>query len=501
MVTGAVPSVLRAATMLGLLIIAPLLNRKYDSLSAIAVVALFLLIINPLLIFHVGFQLSFAAVLSIVLLYPKILEKITFLPPFWAQSIAVIISAQIGTIPIVAYHFHFISIAAFFINIPIVLLAGYVMPLGLITIVSAFIFYPLSVFLGKILFILLKIMVILTELAASMPMASVQTVSPSIFFVICYYFFLFIISAEKCLPEGIWVQKRKKLCGLLIALYLAVWGISYLFPQNAEVIFVDVGQGDCTVIRTPKRKTILIDGGGNYDWSAQSWDVGEDVLVPFLLRNGIRHIDMVILSHPHRDHIGGLLSVFSHLKVDILFRGVGNYESEDLKILEELCKKNHVQIYLLQQGDQIQIEKDIHMEVLFPEKWNGAISDEEANNHSLVCLIRMKGIDILFTGDIEKETEMKLTEKYPDLRADILKAAHHGSNTSNTEKWIRLLRPRMAVIQVGKNLFGHPSQEVLERFEQNHIYVFRNDQDGAILLQIEGQRVRVKTTLKRETES
>ena len=141
------------------------------------------------------------------------------------------------------------------------------------------------------------------------------------------------------------------------------------------------------------------------------------------------------------------------------------------------------------------------MEVLFPEKWNGAISDEEANNHSLVCLIRMKGIDILFTGDIEKETEMKLTEKYPDLRADILKAAHHGSNTSNTEKWIRLLRPRMAVIQVGKNLFGHPSQEVLERFEQNHIYVFRNDQDGAILLQIEGQRVRVKTTLKRETES
>ena len=93
------------------------------------------------------------------------------------------------------------------------------------------------------------------------------------------------------------------------------------------------------------------------------------------------------------------------------------------------------------------------MKVLFPQK-EGPISDEEANNHSLVCLIRIKGIDILFTGDIERETEAKLVEEYPDLRADILKAAHHGSNTSNTDEWIRLIRPRMVAIQVGKIILG-----------------------------------------------
>ena len=120
------------------------------------------------------------------------------------------------------------------------------------------------------------------------------------------------------------------------------------------------------MIKTPKRKTILIDGGGNYDWSAQNWDVGEDILIPFLLRNGIRHIDIMILSHPHRDHIGGLLSVLSHLKVDALFRGIGDYENEDLEIMEELCK-NCIKTYLLQQGSDTNRERHPYESPLPPK--------------------------------------------------------------------------------------------------------------------------------------
>ncbi len=495
MMTGGSPSVIRAILMIIVLMIAPMIDRRYDSLSALCAVALLLLLYNPLLIFHIGFQLSFGAVLSIILLYKPILERISFLPDFWAQSIGVIISAQLGTIPIIAYHFNFVSLAAFVANIPIVMIVGYVVPLGFLMILSACIAYPLTIFLGRIIFILLNVMMYLTDFISNMPMASFQTISPSLLFMLCYYFFLWIVASEKRLPETILLKKRKQICILILASYFCICSVSYLIPQKEKMIFVDVGQGDCTLIKTSKRKTILIDGGGSTYNINQQLDIDEDILVPFLLRNGINHIDMMILSHPHKDHIGGLLSVLSNLKVNAVFRGVGNYESEDLRIMEELCNINNINIYTLQQGDKIQVEKDMHIEIIFPEDHKMLIKEEEANNNSLVFLIEQKGVRTLFAGDIERETEIKLAEKYSNLKADILKVAHHGSNTSSTDEIIQLIQPRIAVIQVGKNHFGHPSSDVLNRFSQNNVKVFRNDEQGAIILQLKQNNIRIKTIL------
>lgn len=491
-ITGCASSVLRATLMATILICAPLLNRRYDSLSTISTVALLLLIINPMVFINVGFQFSFIATLFIILLYKKILIKLTFMPEFLGRIFAVFMAAQIGMIPVVAYHFNYISLGALIVNIPIVIIVSLIVQLGLIMIMLGFISLPFAAILGHIVFYLIKIVTLLSKCIASMYFCTIEVISPSIFFICIYYILFLLFMFDENKTYGKYFSKKQGIV-ITISVYMIITFLVYIIPNKLEITFVDVGQGDCIYIQTPKGKNILIDGGGSHQ---KTKDVGEDIVVPYLRKNGISKIDLMILSHIHRDHIGGLLCVLDHLKVNTLMIGTEYYQSEDLDSMKEKCINQKTKICHVKKDDTINIDEHIYIKILHPSKQLITGTRDDTNNNCLVALMVYKDKHILFTGDIEEEAEREILKNYKNLSVDVLKVAHHGSRFSSTDNFIKSIKPKIGIVQVGKNNFGHPDKEVLNRFKNNGTYLFRNDKNGAVIVTIDEENIKAKRMIQ-----
>ena len=241
-----------------------------------------------------------------------------------------------------------------------------------------------------------------------------------------------------------------------------------------EVNFFDVGQGDSIFIETPKRQQILIDAGpGSIILEKLSKEM------PFWDRT----IDLIILTHPEKDHLAGLIEVLKSYTVEnILWTGVKRDTSE-AREWEKLIKEEGAKIFIARADQKItwQEGEKNSIEVLYPfENFNGKVI-ENSNNTSVVAKLIFGGISFLFTGDIQRAVEKELTEKGGVLDSDVLKLAHHGSKTSSSEEFLGKVTPEIVVIQVGKdNQYGHPHQEVLERLKKYGIKVLRTDKDSDI---------------------
>ena len=491
MITGYAPSILRATCMILLFMCSPLFNRKYDSIAAISFTALVLLIMNPILLMMTGFQLSFVAVLSIAFLYKPILKRMQGLPAYWAQLIAASLAAQIGIIPVTASYFNIISPWAPIVNIPIVIILGYLVPLGVIGVVFGSIHAAVAAIVGRLLVVGIKVMVGIAAVGGLLPFSGFKVVSPSLLTITLYYSVIFLIIAEDKYFDKM-NFKRKKVILIILAFYVTVQSVSSLLPSKMEITFLDVGQGDCIIVRTPMKKTIIIDGGGN---AQGTFDVGERLLVPYLLKNGIRKIDLMIVSHVHDDHVGGLYKVIEYLKTEAVIVGEQVEQTENYLKLITKCKERNIMIYTATKGDSIAVENNVNIKIVHPDNRLITYSRDDLNNNSLVALMEYKDMKCLFTGDIEVEGERILIENYPLLKADILKIPHHGSKYSSSDEFIEKIEPDIAVIQVGRNNFGHPNQEVLKKLDEKNISVFRNDENGAIIITIDREKMRIKKTL------
>ena len=243
---------------------------------------------------------------------------------------------------------------------------------------------------------------------------------------------------------------------------------------------IDVGQGDSTLIVTPKNKKILIDGGGN-----EKYDIGENVLIPYLLNKKINQIDYLMISHFDTDHVGGTLKVLEKLKVKQVIISQQKEDSSNFQKFLEIAEKRNIKTIVVKAGDKIQIEKNIYIDILWPtEKMK--IEDNPLNNNSIVAKLIYENTSILFTGDIEAEAEKDLVKKYGyRLKADILKVAHHGSKTSSTQEFVDNVNPSVVLIGVGRNnKFGHPSDGVINRFKKRNICIYRTDLEGEVNIKI-----------------
>ena len=222
------------------------------------------------------------------------------------------------------------------------------------------------------------------------------------------------------------------------------------FHETLMIYFVDVGQGDCTVITTPKGKNIVIDGGeGNSD----QYDYGKNVVVPYLLDRGIKQIDYLIVSHCDSDHIGGLLAVLKTLKVEKIFIGKQPENSKQLQDMLAVAHQKNIEIISLEANMHVNIEKDMYIHVLWPNSSN-MITENALNNNSLVFKLCYQNISCMFTGDIEEIAEKEILRTYQNqptiLKAEILKVAHHGSKTSTTNDFLYTVQPKVALIGVGE---------------------------------------------------
>lgn len=486
-ITNFTPSVTRACIMAVLTLFSGIIYRKSDVYTNISVAALITLIFNPYNLLDLGFQLSYGGTIGIIIFIKRIQEKKSNskVINYIKQMALVSIYANIIIIPIMMYHFNTVSFTFIISNIMASPILGIIVITGFLFIIASITVKPLTrliaIFIKPILSILIKI----SQICSKLPFSNILVVTPYMFNVISYYaIILYCIKSKKN-------NKCKIIICLLIVLILINF-IIYIFPQKLRIFFIDVGQGDSTLIITPDKKTVLIDGGGS-----DSFDVGEKVLLPYLLDRRILKIDYVLISHFDTDHCGGILTIMEKVKVKNIIISEQAEHSENYERFKKLMIHKKIRLIEVKKGDKIKIGRYSEFKILFPT--SRLLSENPLNNNSIVAQFNYNNFKMLFTGDIEKLAEQQIlkTEK-AEIRADILKVAHHGSKTSSIPEFIKAVRPKIALIGVGKNnTFGHPNQQTIKNLENIKCRIYRTDLQGEIIIKIDQKgRMNVKSKLK-----
>lgn len=486
-ITNFTPSVTRACIMAILTLFSGIIYRKSDVYTNISVAALITLIFNPYSLLDLGFQLSYGGTIGIIIFIKRIQEKKSNskVINYIKQMALVSIYANIIIIPIMMYHFNTVSLTFIISNIMASPILGIIVITGFLFIITSITVKPLTrliaIFIKPILSILIKI----SQICSKLPFSNILVVTPYMFNVISYYaIILYCIKSKKN-------NKCKIIICLLIVLILINF-IIYIFPQKLRIFFIDVGQGDSTLIITPDKKTVLIDGGGS-----DSFDVGEKVLLPYLLDRRILKVDYVLISHFDTDHCGGILTIMEKVKVKNIIISEQAEHSENYERFKKLMIHKKIRLIEVKKGDKIKIGRYSEFKILFPT--SRLLSENPLNNNSIVAQFNYNNFKMLFTGDIEKLAEQQIlkTEK-AEIRADILKVAHHGSKTSSIPEFIKAVRPRIALIGVGKNnTFGHPNQQTIKNLENIKCRIYRTDLQGEIIIRIDQKgRMNVKSKLK-----
>ena len=455
-ITNFTPSVTRACIMAILTLVSEILYKKADIYTNISISALIILLYNPYSLLDLGFKLSFGGTIGIVIFMrfikkkqeePKLLNYIK-------QMALVSICANIIIIPIIMNNFNTVSLTFLVSNILASPILAIIVIVGFSIIIISIISHSLSNILVFWLNPILNLLIKISSFCSKLPFAKILVVTPYIFNIIFYYTIILYLVNYNNLKQFI---KKKTVILLSIILILSNF-IFYILPQDLKIYFIDVGQGDSTLIVTPSKKTILIDGGGS-----ESFDVGEKVLLPYLLGRRIRKIDYIMISHFDTDHCKGIFTVIENLKVKNIIISKQAEKSENYKKFKEIVANKKINIILVKAGDKIKIDKYIYFKILFPTE--KLIMQNPLNNNSIVSQLNYKSFKMLFTGDIEEIAEKEILNLQKDkLKSTILKVAHHGSNTSSTQEFINSVKPELALIGVGKNnTFGHPSECVVEK--------------------------------------
>ena len=483
--TGNTASVARSGIMAIMMVIASLFYRRADIWTSMAVALLIQIIDNPYVIFDIGLQLSYGGVIGIVLLNEKITNTLTRylnkkeskIKQYVITAISVTLSANIIIIPMMLLNFNTLSFSFIISN----LLAG---PLLGVIVILAFILLFASLLLGSllkplfsVLNLLINMLIKIAHICANLPFSKVYMPTPNILLVIIFYL---------CLAVKIYGYKKEKYINIILVIIIV---FNFFFPilnskvQDLEINFIDVGQGDSTLIRV-NDKSILIDGGGSA-FESES-DVGEMTLLPFLLDRGLISIDYVIVSHFDADHYKGLIYVIENLKINNVVISTLGQESNDFNEFLDLVRKNNINILEVKMGDILKVG-NAKIEILHPNREQ--INDNVKNNNALVFKFIWNDFSILFTGDIEEVAEEKILSIYKNnlekLQSTVLKVAHHGSKTSSTNSFLEAVNPQIALIGVGKNnKFGHPNQGVIDRLNNLNCKIYRTDEMGEISISV-----------------
>lgn len=494
-VAGFSASVVRAVIM-GIIILAgKIIMRETDIHTSISAAALILLFINPYTLYDIGFQLSFMATMSLVMFYPPIKKAVTHrrIPEIVADTLAATLAAQLGVIPVTLYYFNNLYLISVISNLLVVPLVQVITIIGFIMVFAGLLNIHLAVLIGYINNSFLSFVLFVTEISSKVPYASLKLPTPPIWLVLLYYIFILYLFKFRQSLNGIKCFGKVKLAAAGLAVLIIVVGS--LLPKPMEITFIDVGQGDGAFIKTAHGKKVLIDGGGRDAGSKSSFDIGEAVMVPYILDRGTKSIDIVIASHGHSDHTEGLEAVLKEMKVGLLI--LPDTDGNGFEKLEAICIKKGIKIEECKKGDLIRLDKETKLEVLNPLEFSkDTLAQQSLNNSSLVLKLIYKNIKVLFTGDSEAPVEERLVESDMDFEADLLKMGHHGSITSSSEAFLDRIKPRFAVISVGeRNHFGHPSQFVVDRLLERSTKLYRTDECGAVTVTSYGRDLKISTML------
>jgi len=504
--SGAAVSVIRSALMGMILLFCLRFGFWKSSPMALFVVYIGLLFWNPGYLEQIGFQLSFVVTFGLLLTYSSFKRLFQWLPEKIGGLLTVSFIAQIFSLPFILHHFYQFSPLSFFLNV-------FLVPLFSLFFIPAAFFLPLFSFFSKDLTRLgvdlyEKSLIWVhgfLEIVQSISLATLHVGKPALWWQ-CIFFLVIIsvlLSLEKKKTLVSWI-----ICGLFPLLIL----VQLILPftsSEAVVTMLDVGQGDAIVLELPYRQeVILIDLGGQPKRPQEEWqmrkrefEVGQDVILPFLRYRGINHVDKIIITHGHYDHLGGIQGLVGNIPISEILRPPippqSSFEEEWL----QKAMDQKINITSLKAGDEWS-KDEVYFKVLYPSKPKHIVEEiSNLHDYNLVLFNKIYETAFIWTGDMEQKAEEEVMKNYPDLKGDILKVAHHGSDTSTTEEWVQQIKPKVAYISVGrKNRFGHPHQDVLERLEKHHLKVFRTDQLGAITTRVSKQGFKVFSALQEYQE-
>jgi competence protein ComEC len=491
LLAGAQVATVRSLVMILLFLFAVWLGRDSNILLTLAVAGWLILLHDPKALFDISFQLSFLSVLAIALVLqrtPRDEGEESVSPSrskrfrTWLRSYGLMTGGvTVATVPVVAYYFNQIAWVGFLGNLVVVPIAGFVLvPVGLasgiwhvMTGSGTFPASQLNQFIGEALFRIV-------EMLAGIPHAEWHVASPSLPTMAVFYLCL----AMAILPlGGAWLKRSS---GVLVVLILKGWMWSpraWSDGDTLRVTFLDVGQGDASLIELPDRTVILIDGGATYE----TLDIGRAVVAPYLWDRGITHLDHVIGTHPQLDHVGGLVWTVKQFTVGRYWHNGTTRDEAFYARLQEGLHAHHVPEQIAEEGQMVVDTGPCRMRVLNPPGTSPAVltsgnlsSGSALNNRSIVTRLDCGPQSFLFTGDIETGTIARL-QRDRAFSGRVVKVPHHGGRSSLHEEWIASAPAEVAVISVGRsNSYGHPTAPVLDAYQRQGTRVLRTDRDGAI---------------------
>lgn len=499
-------STIRAIIMFMLKIIGEVLGRKYDAITAISLAGLVLLVQNPFVVCNSGFQMSFGAIIAIVLILP-IVEEILNTDNKIIKVISANFTISLVMNPILAWNYYELPTFSFLLNIVVV-------PLMSVVIVSSIagIFCSCIMFgFGKAVIFpgcgILELYTFLCNVINKSSVASIVVGQPKVTIIIVYYAILLVVlfglknirtkytRAEKerniiKKETGFVLEKKAKkerrIKGQNVKLRLAcIVGflllnclIYYIPNPGFYITFINVGQGDGILIHGDNGTKVMVDGG-----STSEKQVAKNCIVPYLKAEGIGTIDYSIITHTDKDHISGILEILENnnsnrIRIKNLVMPDINMKDDTYNELIEKAKLKKINVLYIKKGDTLSLGKT-KIKCIYPETTTTA---SDKNDYCTVLSVKNKTSKILLTGDISKKIEEKIKDDIEE-NYTVLKVAHHGSNYSSSEKFLKKVNPKYSIISVGKNnSYGHPGNETMERLRKQGGVIYRTDEKGGITI-------------------
>lgn len=494
LLAGFVPPVVRAAVMGGLTFLALALGRERDSRHILLLTGMAMLLYSPLLLFHISFELSFLATAGLLYLAPVFHRwlRARRVPAAISLGLSITLAAQLATLPVLAWYFQRVSIVALLANLVVTPLLDVLILLGLLSGLVALLL-PTA---GGMLFggcsLLLGLASEMTRWLAALPFSVAVVPAFPFWAVLLFYLLLFLpaLPAEWRGQLAAFLRRESLAAGLFLlglGTFLAIGHC--MASRELTVHFIDAGQGDAALVMTPSGKAVLFDAGGR---RTGSFDIGERVTLPYLRHYGVRRLEAVFLTHAHEDHAQGCGAILHALPVGAVYTAG---EGRDAYARSMRLGDNDPVLSRLQpvtRGQRFEVD-GLTIEVLHAPQ-AAEEGDKRGNEASNVYRLRYGDASFLITGDLTAEGEAGLLACGADVRATVLKVAHHGSRTSTSEAFLQAAHPAYGVICAGRdNSFGHPHAEVVARLQQHEVKILRTDRDGAVVFATDGRRLRIST--------
>ena len=504
--SGAQLPAVRAATMVTAALAARACGRATLSWNALAMAALVVSFLRPASVATSSFALSFSCVGAIFACagtFERWIEARLALPNRVREALVLSLATQVGIWPLAAATFLQFTPYAIAANLAVVPCVGATMALGAAQLALAWC-APLAQAGANCNSWLLAWMLAVVQMISALPGATIAMSPPPAWCIAAYDAALLgapLMWRRPSTSLGINYARTLAVAAIVLATTFVLWP-----PRSVDgrlrVTVLDVGQADAIVVQTPRGHALLVDAGGRLERGPQSSgsvaeQVGELVVVPFLLRHGIHALDLIVISHPHGDHAGGVAPALRRLSVGVLADGGQRYGGHAYRDAVETARSEGVPILYPRATMEWHTDDGVALRFLGPSLPFIANSRNDINENSIAFILRYESFCMLFTGDAGAAAEKRFLAESVDLHCEILKVGHHGSAYGSTPAFIGAVRPRYAIISVGRhNMFGHPASATLSTLQRFGAQIYRTDEDGAVSVTTDGSSIALSPFLR-----